>query len=513
MGAIQNSRYLAGSVTVGGGKAYLAFPGSLSGDTVTISAPILDVAKLDPTTLACAPLAAGSATGQIVLIARGTCSFEMKLNDAQAGGAIGAIIYAAASAPAIFSASAGAATLPLVTVSNSDGLSIKAAVTAATSTPTVTVLFNGVSYPESFNTLGSFSSQGPNFDLTIKPDLSAVGTDVYMATESLDPTGGLYAKSGFTSAAGTSFSAPIVAGAVAVVRGFRPGLTVDQYRSLIINGASPFARTGDGWIERVQRTGTGFLNLNNALQDTVTSFPTSLSFGVGNGTLGGAATGDFNELTLTNVGKVADTFAVSAIPYDSAPAPQFGTDSTGNTAGSTLSVTMAPGQSKTVYVFWTTKRPLSAGEYQGLISVQAGKSTASSFVPYWYGVPPYVPFSFFSLNGLPASDTVGTVENLYFRVTDTIGYPITDNATLAFQSLVQSGGGAIALSNTLYFPNLRLIQFKLGPNPGTNSFVFAFGNLGPFGVTITGTAKSGGNAAPSGDAIIRGVHGEPALIQ
>jgi len=284
---------------------------------------------------------------------------------------------------------------------------------------------------------------------------------------------------------------------------------------LIINGASPFARASDGWTERVQRTGTGILNLANSVQSTVAAYPTSLSFGVGDGTLGGAATGDFNQLTLTNVGTVADTFSVSSIPYDGAPQVQFGTDSTGATAGNTLAVNIAAGQSRTIYVFWTTIHRLPPGEYQGLVSVQAGKVSASALVPYWYGVPPYIPFSLFELNGLPGSDTVGTVENLYVRVTDSIGYPITDDQTLAFQGQVLSGGGSIALSKTLYFPNLRLITFTLGPTAGTNSFAFTFGKLAPVGATIAGAAKTGANAVPAaaGEAIPRGVHGELAVIQ
>jgi len=511
VGAIQNSRFLLGSVSIAGGSPYMAEAGTLSAANGTLSATILDVATIDPTALACSPLPAGSATGQIVLILRGTCTFQAKLNDAQAGGAVGAIIYAAASAPAIFLAGPGTATLPLVTVSHADGLSIKATIAGASAPPTATIVFNGISYPESFNTTASFSSRGPNYDLTIKPDLTAVGTDVYMATQTLDPTGPLYDKSGYVSAAGTSFSSPIVAGAVAVVRGYRPGLTVDQYRSLIINSASAFARSSDGWIERVQSTGAGYMNLDNALQISAAAFPTSLTFGVGNGTLGGAATGDLDQLALTNVGKVTDTFAVSAIAYDNAPPVQFGTNSAGTDAANTLSVTMAPGQTKTIYVFWTTKTPLAPGEYQGLVSIIGSKSTNPTNVPYWYGNPPYVPFAYNPLNGTPASDKVGSVETVEFRVTDSIGYPITDDATLAFQGVVLSGGGSITLTEDFYFPADRLLQFKLGPNPGTNSYAFAFGNLGPFGVTITGTA--GSSVKPAGDAIPRGLHGEPLAIQ
>lgn len=40
-------------------------------------------------------------------------------------------------------------------------------------------------------------------------------------------------------------------------------------------------------MERVQQTGTGVLNLESALRNTVTVYPTSLTFSLGTGLLGG----------------------------------------------------------------------------------------------------------------------------------------------------------------------------------------------------------------------------------
>src|SRR5438876_116555 len=42
--------------------------------------------------LACSALPAGSLTGKIALISRGTCTFSQKIRDAQDAGAVGAII-------------------------------------------------------------------------------------------------------------------------------------------------------------------------------------------------------------------------------------------------------------------------------------------------------------------------------------------------------------------------------------------------------------------------------------
>jgi hypothetical protein len=150
-----------------------------------------------------------------------------------------------------------------------------------------------------------------------------------------------------------------------------------------------------------------------------------------------------------------------------------------------LDLPIGPGQSKTIYAYWTTDTPLAIGEYQGDILVEGVNGDA--LVPYWYGVPSLVPQSVSFMDSLPASAPVGSTVNLYVRVTDLIGYAITDNPHLGFQAQVNAGGGVIALSPTVYFPNVRLITLRLGPNAMDNTYTFRFGSVAPVQVTITGT--------------------------
>src|ERR1700730_14837308 len=168
-----------------------------------------------------------------------------------------------------------------------------------------------------------------------------------MATQSVDPGGDLYNKTGYTVQGGTSFSSPLTAGAVAVLRAARPGLTAYQYRSLIVNSATPLIRD-DGWVERVQQAGTGVLNVDAALRSNIVVFPPSLTYGLGNGTLGGAITGDLDQLTFTNVGTVTDTFHLAASAFDYAPPLQFSVVPSDQNPTDTLDLTLNPGQSKTV---------------------------------------------------------------------------------------------------------------------------------------------------------------------
>ena len=481
VGATENDRRLNGSISVAGRAPYEAFPGVGQDSTVPISATILDAASLDPAGLGCAPFPAASATGKILLILRGVCTFEQKLLNAEAGGAIAAIIYTDAARPDAFSPVVATAKLPAVLVSFANGTAIKAAV-AANSSTTAAIVFGGVPYPADPHRVASFTSKGPTWNFRIKPDLTAVGTSVYTATQSLDEKGEIYAKDGYALLDGTSFSSPIVAGAAAVLRAARPGLTVEQYRSLLINSASPLTRI-DGSVEGVQRTGVGVLNLDVALQNTVTAFPTSLTFGVGNGTLGGAATGDLDQFALTNIGKTSDTYRISAIPYDFAPALQFSAAPRDRAPNSTYSLTIAPGQTKTIYAYWTAT--LEPGEYQGQIVIEG--TQGAGLIPYWYAAPSRNPRSIFELTTLPDSARVGTGVTLFVRVTDETGFPLTDDASLAFQGSVTAGGGSIALRTGTFFPNLRGVLLTLGPNAGNNVFQFRFGNLPPVTHAITGT--------------------------
>ena len=81
---------------------------------------------------------------------------------------------------------------------------------------------------------------------------------------------------------GTSFSSPTVAGAAALLIGARPGLTAQQYRSLLINSTSTFSTDGRNPLG-IQNAGTGLLNMSAALSNSTTATPASLSFGIGGG--------------------------------------------------------------------------------------------------------------------------------------------------------------------------------------------------------------------------------------
>ena len=483
VGAVRNDRILANNVIVNG-ESYLAFAGTGPKPASAISGNIYDVAGTDPTGFLCSPLAGGSATGQVALILRGVCTFEDKLNNAKAGGAIAAIIYTDALRPDAFGPSVGAATLPAVLVSFGDGTAIKAAAAKAPAV-TATLPFKPTSFPQDPRLLTSFSSKGPTWEFRIKPDLAAAGSDIYTAAQSVDDEGESYSKVGYQVIDGTSFASPIVAGAAAVLRAARPGLTIDQYNSLLINGATPLFRNGGPIVERVQQTGTGVLNLEAALRNTVTVFPTSLTFGVGSGVMAGARSGHYNQLAVTNIGKVTDTFKIRSIAYDSAPALEFSASPGNLEPQANYEMTLTPGQTKTVYAYWTARLP--RGVYQGQILVE-GTSTAV-LTPYWYAAPSLIPRDVLELNPPDSTARPGSTLLLYLRVMDETGYPLTADANLRFAGTA-STGATIELMPGVIFPNLRAVRLRLAPAARSNSFQFTFGDLRPITHVITGTTPA-----------------------
>jgi len=281
-----------------GGRSFRAVPGSASAQAVSLTGKLVDVAGIDGDGQACNSLLGPALNGAVALISRGTCTFEVKLNNAQAAGAAAAIVYNNVEGAAI-TMGAGSATLPAEMVTQADGAALRDQAAAGAE---VTLDFVPAAVFTDPQRLQSFSAAGPQVDFSIKPDLVAVGANLYTAAESLDPLGVVYDLTGYHVQQGTSFSAPLVSGAAAVLKAARPGLTSAQYRSLLVNTAAT-AWSEPGVRARVQRSGAGSLDLLGAVSSTAAAAPVSLSFGSSLGTIR-----QTRDLTVWNLGTTADTF-------------------------------------------------------------------------------------------------------------------------------------------------------------------------------------------------------------
>ena len=467
VGAVSNDRTFASSVEAAGLGTFVGYAGTGPTPSGPVTATLADVAAIDETGLACSPLPSGSLTGMTALILRGSCYFETKLNNAQQAGAVGAVIYTAASAPNPFFFSAGAATLPAEMVSNSDGLALKAQL-ASQPDLAVTLQFTVGFVPVNAKRLTDFTAAGPNVDGGIKPDLVAVGQDFYTATQTYDPSGSMYSSDGYVLVDGTSFSSPLVTGAAALIKSARPGLTVDQYRSLLINTTSE-AYTLAGDVPGIQQAGAGLLDASAALNATAAAYPTSLGLGAGGPDVELART-----LTLTNIGPGQETYTLAAQASSGQFAPVF----------STATVDLEPGASAEVQVAWSATG-LATGAFEGFVTVSGTTSGTHLRIPYWYAATAAVPARITLLDSV-STGRRGSVQRdaVLFRVTDAAGVTLAD---VQPRVTVLSGGGATGrlTSYDLDVPGVFGLTVQLGFTAGANVFRIQAGDA-VTDVTITG---------------------------
>lgn len=456
VGATSNQRSFGRRVEVSDLTSFLAYAGNGPEPAAPVSGLILDVSTVDSDGRACNTLQSDSLAGRVTLILRGNCNFETKLENARNAGAIGAIVYAAPESPSPIHMNVGLATLPAEMISNEDSMTIKK-VLADGASPIGTLHFEIGPVPTPALRLADFSAAGPNVDLAIKPDVVAVGENFYTATQTLDYSGTMYDDSGYTLADGTSFATPAVAGVAALVKAARPGLTVDQYRSLIINTAMD-AQTLTGGKPAVQQSGAGAVDALAALHSPLTATPVSLGLGAGGADLNATQT-----LTLYNIGSQTDTFTITATSDDGA-VPEIATPT----------VEVAPGASVQVPLRWTLTG-LLPGPHQGFI-LATSTAGASIRVPFWYAAtsdPVKITIVDASTAGTPGSKVSDAV---LFRVTDVSGVPL---AEVAPEVTVTAGAGVVdrLRKYDIQVPGLFGIDVILDTIPGFNTFRIKAGEI------------------------------------
>lgn len=467
VGASVNDRTFRFPVSVGAITAY----GVLSDGPNTseaISGTLVDVQRLDGDGLACRPFPADSLKGQIAFILRGSCFFEDKVNHAAAAGATAALIYTTPASPRPASFTIQAAKLPAIMIGNSEGVSIKASL--ALGTQAARLAFNGEPVDTESRQVASFSSRGPSQYLTIKPEVTAVGQGVYTAAGTADNTSRSYNASGYLLTNGTSFSSPIVAGAVATLRGARPGLTAAQYRSLIINGASLFTPSSSTQAFPMTAAGAGLLDLENALRSPLASSVVALE-------LGSVPRGTFaviRELSIFNLGTDTDQVKVEVLSREGSLSPSI----------SASSLTIAPGEAGTLAVsLQATGVP--TGIHQGVVQLTSTTGTTLR-IPYWFAVPSQEAISYTVLNQSPASPQLGQQVQLIIRVFDTTGLPVlSDQFTVRPVSAGTTAEEPVNLDRQV--PGTYLVRVKLAEVGAANTLTLELGNYrGELSLRATG---------------------------
>ncbi len=463
VGASNNARSFRSAVKTGD-QTMIALAGDGPAPDPVVSTDLTDAATAsDPTGTLCLPPPSGAFEGKAVLILRGNCIFQTKLNNAQVGGARAAIVYATEAAPDPFTMSVDGAQLPAMMMSFGNGIKLKNLLKEGSTA--VTLYFAEIAIAQPSNQLSEFSSRGPAVNIGIKPDILAVGGDVSTATQSKFPDGGNYDRRGYTVLEGTSFSAPAIAGAMAVVKGARPGLNSAQYRSLIVNSASPMILS-NGTVAPVMMAGAGLLDLDAAVRNTTVLAPVTMSFGVG-----GLNPEMSRMVEVTNLGNESDTFSITIQSTDPLSA-----------TAEPATLEIPSGETRKFNLNFQGK-DIANGEYQGFVKIKGVNSPVESRMPYWYAAPTYKPATVRiitqSLTGtVNSSQTFGCV------LLDATGIPISG---VRPEVKVTSGGGRFdgLLSLEPKNPGVWSVLVKLGVSAGPNVFRITSGDANR-DVTIEG---------------------------
>ncbi len=442
----------------------------------TLTGPLVDVTSVISDPKACSTIPANSLQADFVLIERGTCNFSVKVENAQSAGAIGVILYDTTTEPIFTPGGLSNTQIPAVLISLSDGQALKSFIDSNPSTP-VTLDPTPFEYILTGPPIVSdFSSRGPVLVTgAIKPDIAAVGQDMYMATQKLDAQGELYSPDGYTVADGTSFATPLVAGAAALIKQKNSAWTPAQVMSAIVNNASQALTGTAGGNASVLEAGGGLLDANAALNAVVSAVPSSVSFGI----LNSSTLPLSQTLQITNLSGAAEALTIAVVPTS--------TDANAHVSVSPSSMSLGAGQgaSLTVTLSGTLPQP---GKYEGVVTISTGSSTIR--IPYLYLMGSGTPYAIIDLNEGPP-DFEGTVSQplpadeggLFFKVIDQYGVPVS-GITATFAS--QSGGQVTTTFSPTDSNGIAAAYITLGPTPGDQSFT---GSAGGLTMTFTGVAR------------------------
>lgn len=252
---------------------------------------------------ACNALPAGSLSGIAALIRRGTCPFHTKALNAMNAGAAAVVLYNnVPGRQTITVAGSPAITIPVVSISDSEGVLINNRLAAGPVSMTWTDQ-EGTFANATGNLISSTSSYGLSPDLEIKPDIGAPG-GLIRSTYPLE-------KGAYATISGTSMAAPHVAGAAALVLQAKPNTASNAMGRILQNSADPkvwWGNPGLGFLDQVQRQGAGMLDVDGAILATGSVEPAKLSLGESQG---GPA---MRTLTVTNKAAAAVTYELSHAP-------------------------------------------------------------------------------------------------------------------------------------------------------------------------------------------------------
>ncbi|WP_440054656.1 S8 family serine peptidase [Pseudoalteromonas sp. T1lg65] len=238
------------------------------GSTESIEVTEQDYALVYPegNSLGCAlengenPFANEDFTNQAVLLDRGVCLFTDKVLHAQQRGAELVMIANTLDdgSPTPMGGSNSAITIPSFGISLDSGNALKEQLQSGAASYYYKATFFSLA-----SAVAGFSSRGPSMDGLLKPEITAPGIDIMVAAT------GTFNR--LAPATGTSFSGPITAGAVALVRDARPELNAEEVKATLMNTADlnvtidPLSTNPNSPLAPISVIGAGLVDVKKAI--------------------------------------------------------------------------------------------------------------------------------------------------------------------------------------------------------------------------------------------------------
>ncbi len=287
-----------------------SFDGGTGHYTEAVTAELGYVGALTTSTELCsiAGIPANALEGKVALIQRGTCAFTVKVNNAAALGAVGALIYnSAAGGNELVTMAGTPVAIPAGFIALTHGQYLIPAdgeqihVSAEDEVSTVPSLVP----PDS---VYSSSSRGPRgLDSKLKPEIAAPAVGIFAALMGTGTQGAAFS--------GTSMAAPHVTGVAALMKQAHPSWTAEQIKAAMMNTAAdmiqpyPIARVGAGRVDAAAAAETKVVAVGD--EGLV-----SLSYGVvydGDSDGDGLKVVGGKKITVYNWETTAQTYTVAAM--------------------------------------------------------------------------------------------------------------------------------------------------------------------------------------------------------
>jgi hypothetical protein len=318
----------------------------------------------------CTPYPAGLVTGKIVLVARGTCTFDIKKNNARDGGAVGYIVHNNGPDAPISMGALTAPAIPGVMVTLADG---RAFVAWAAANPGTTVTLEGPLARQTSgwpDVIAASSSKGPAATMAIKPDIAAPGSSILSSV--VNAAGAVNPAALFNQLSGTSMATPHITALAGLTAQLHPTWTPAQVKSALMNTAhTSMSLDIDATIPALAKhRGAGRVNAARLVDPQLTFAPQSLSYGL-------VKPADWKKATITATdmrtsgGKIRYDVTTRAVVGHAAVTLKPHSFSSTADGAATFNVNLE-----------TTGAP--PGDYEGFIEIAGGGQTYT--IPYFVRV-------------------------------------------------------------------------------------------------------------------------------